>query len=48
MAGADDGERPERAGAYHAREGAAALREPFRAPTLLLARSPADPPADPW
>jgi hypothetical protein len=46
--GGDDGERPERAGAYHAREGAAALREPFRAPTLLLARSPADPPAGPW
>jgi hypothetical protein len=31
-----------REGAFHAREGAAALREPFRAPMLLLERAPAD------
>ena len=32
------GHRPARGGAYHSREGAAELREPIRAPTLLLAR----------
>jgi hypothetical protein len=32
------GHRLARGGAYHSREGAAELREPIRAPTLLLAR----------
>ena len=31
-----------REGAFHSREGADLLREPFRAPTLLLERSPAE------